>query len=163
MKPHLLFGMWNLVIAVILGACSKGETIDLTADNLTKCAGCEFYYQVDTQLDGWKVVAGKNRVFTFKEGGNQDLSTASFVHIEVPVSRNSFVMKGEEIGNGKVSYLFVCPMCGTIAVEPVDGFIQGQKVADDRWLVDATVELAAVHSGEHMMTMSFKQFFTPHP
>lgn len=159
-STHLFYRAWGLLVAVMLGACNKG---DLTTDSLTSCAGCEFYYQVNAKLDGWNVAEGKNRVFTYKQGGNGELSMTSIVHIEVPASLNSFVMEGEEIGNGKVAYLFSCPYCGVIATEPVDGFIQGQKVADDKWLVDATVELAAVYSGERMGSIVFKQYFTPRP
>ena len=104
---------------------------------------------------------GENLVFTYDQDPNREHSTNEIVHVEVAASSNSFLMKDAEIGNGKVAYLFVCPHCNTIAVKPVGGFIQGQKVADDKWLVDATVELASVQSGEYLKTLSFKQYFTP--
>ncbi len=161
----IYFRCWlcGLVVAVTLGACSKGEPVDLTADNLTACTGCKFHYRVNAQLEGWNIVDGKSRVFTYDQGSDSEHSMYEIVHIEIPTSRKSFVMKGEEIGNGKVAYLFVCPFCNTVAVKPIGGFIQGQKVADNKWLVDATVELAAVHSGDPAGSISFKQYFTPVP
>lgn len=159
----LFFGV--LAATVMLGACSKGETIDLTADNLTKCSECEFYYHANAQLDGLRLVDGSSRVFTYKEYWDPKRVSSNYtgLFIEIPSSKASFVIKGAAIGNGKVAHIIMCPNCGVIATKPVNGFIQGQKVADNKWLVDATVELVAVHSGEPAGSVSFKQYFTPAP
>ena len=114
-----------MACALLLGACSKGETAALTSDDLTECTLCGFYYRENAQSAGGLIVDGKNRVFTYNQSPNHELSMYKIVHIEIPTSRNSFVMKGEVIGNGNVAYLFVCPFCNTVALAPVDGFIQG--------------------------------------
>lgn len=163
--------MLALIIAIAFGACEKEQLIDLTTEGLTECANCEFRYQESARLEGRHVVDGSNLVFSYKEYWTSlaevdpiSISSVPYsgLFFEVPSATTSFKMEKNELTSGNVVHNTMCIYCGVVSLKPVDGFIQGETVSSNKWLVEASVVLAQEYefTGSVMDTLKFKQYFT---
>ncbi|WP_257667905.1 hypothetical protein [Parapedobacter tibetensis] len=140
----------------------KDPFTDLTADNLTECASCDFLYQESTRLDGLpgNAIVFRYRAYWASADGTSVGPNYSGLSFEIPSDKTSFSYDKSVITTEKVEHVTMCINCGTVNLEPVDGFIKGKKEKNNKWLVEAEVALAAP-SGEIIDTVAFKQYFTP--
>ena len=157
------------IIALSLLSCQKEKLDPLPEDELGSCEPCEFVYRKSARLDGLRVEDGNNLVFMYKDywvsltnqHPNQAWQNYSGLFFEVPAGADSFHFDKDDMSDGKVAHITMCPNCGYVALKPVDGFVKGKKVSSTRWLVEAKVVLAAEYSGETFDTLAFNRYFKP--
>lgn len=158
-----------VLIALTGLSCQKEKVDPLPDDELGICESCEFTYLNSARLDGRRVAAGNSLVFMYKdywqsltnEPSDEEWRNYSGLFFEVPSGADSFRMGKNDMNDGKVVHITMCPNCNFIALKPVDGFVTGKKVSGNTWLVAADVVLAAEYSGEIFDTLTFNRYFEP--
>lgn len=157
------------MLAICCLACQKEKLDPLREDELGPCETCEFVYRKSARLDGLRVVDGNSLVFMYKnywgsfanQHSDQEWRNYSGLFFEVPAQANAFHFDKNDMSNGKVVHITMCPTCNYIALMPVKGFVRGEKASDNTWLVAADVVLAAQYSGEILDTLTFNRYFKP--
>lgn len=166
MKTATLFAALLLVCGIAATSCNEDDdTFEITEDNLTECEQCEFVYRENARLDGLRLVGGDELVFLYKEYWDTEVSDGgnySGLFFETTAS-GSFELGKREMEEGKVVHITMCPNCGVVPLQAVDGYIKGNKRDNGEWLVDAHVVLAYERESEMVVTdtLEFKQYFVP--
>jgi len=158
-----------LVLACTISVVSCEKTgngpASISPNNLTECEICDFLYRENARLNVRAVEEGENKVFMYKEywaddPSNKEEANYSGLLFEVPQTEdNTFELRKQEMHDGKVAYIVMCPSCNVIPLKPVDGSIKGKYAGDNKWLVEAIVVLAQETSSDVSDTLTFKQYF----
>lgn len=159
-----LYGTISVLVicTALIISCEKEKLTNLTPDNLTECENCETHFKNSAHLDGRQVVDGEAIVFQYKNYWSADRTDGtpySGLFFEIPSSRSFFNFDKNTITSEKVAHVTMCPYCNTVPLKPVDGTIRGERINENRWLVEAEVALAGP-DGHLMDTVTFKHYFT---
>lgn len=130
-------------------------------DGLTQCDSrykCLYTFSGNLTIDSNRVKPGKYTVFQYQRKNNNG-SDILLLDIDPRTNGTSFSLGKKEIQNGQVAYKFICPVCNTIGLKPVDGFIRGKKTNDKTWLLDMKIVMAEVSTGAVFDTIKLKQYF----
>jgi|GEM_PF-1014535 len=156
---NLYYFILMFTSVMVLVSCKKEEEVALVAD--TPCPSntdCSYLYNDNLDIGDYTLNRGNNKVFQAMY--KTEYSTAS-LNFKVPVNVNQFYISETDIKDDAVKYFFVCPVCDWIAVKPVAGYIKGNKVGNNQWLVDAEVIMAAIHDVNNQFsdTIRIKKYF----
>lgn len=169
MKRHHTPLIRMLILASIISVVSCEKTgngpANISPNNLTECETCDFLYRENARLNVRAVEEGENKVFMYKEYWTDDPTNkkgASYSGLFFEVAKtddDAFELGKQEMHDGKVAYIVMCPSCNVIPLKPVDGSIKGKYAGDNKWLVEAIVVLAQETSSDVSDTLTFKQYF----
>lgn len=162
-EKNLYGTMSALVICTaLIMSCEKGKLTNLTPNNLTECPTCETHFKQSSRLEAVRVIDGEAIVFQYKKYWSDDRADGtpySGLFFEVPSGRSFFDFDRNTIASEKVIHITMCPYCNTIPLKPVDGTLRGERINENRWLVEAEVALAGP-DGRLIDTLTFKHYFT---
>ncbi|ADY54329.1 hypothetical protein Pedsa_3800 [Pseudopedobacter saltans DSM 12145] len=164
MKKVLLIAITGFIS---LGACKKGETLQIDESNLTQCednAECSFSYFLNKDLEGHDVKEGKLRLFTFENTWASGCGIVDRIYVKVPMNTNSFYLKNEDIQKGKIIYVSICPCCLQVPLEITAGYVKGKSLTKDingKWILDMEIKMANKESSQVIKTIRIKQYFNP--
>ncbi len=150
------------VCITLILSCEKEKLTNLTPDNLTECPTCETNFRESSRLEAVHVEDGKAIVFQYKKywsDNHTDDTPYNGLFFEVPSGRSFFDFDKNTIASEKVIYIIMCPYCNTIPLKPVDGTLRGERINENRWLVEAEIALAGP-DGRLLDTLAFKHYFT---
>lgn len=155
-NPYFFIVLFASVMAIV--SCKKEEEIAVIAD--TPCppnTDCSYLYNDNLDIGDYIISPGDSKVFQVMY--KTESSTAS-LNFKVPANVNEFYISEADIKKELVKYLFVCPVCDWIAVNPVTGYIKGNKEGE-KWLIDAEVIMASEGNNQYRDTIKIKQYFHP--
>ncbi|MFD2160854.1 hypothetical protein ACFSJU_00475 [Paradesertivirga mongoliensis] len=169
MKKIIIIPLVSLTVC--LAFCSK-NSIEVSPNNLSACQAnsqCSYLFSDQADVDSFhRVQSGAHRLFWFKDernlGGCQLIST---LWIKAPLNKNAFLLDTKDIANGLVSYSQLCICCTLIGVKSIGGYVKGintnpEKSSDQtKWLIEAEIVLATIHSSKPIDTLYIKQYFYP--
>lgn len=154
-----LFLIWGFY------ACKKKSDITIDDQNLTEClqGNCTYEYVNNSIIvnQPMTVMPGQYRVFSAKKENGFSTTT---IYFQAPMQGDSFLLTDADILAGKVKHFFSCASCDYYKSTPIAGTVKGIKVkrintASEKWLLDATIVLAAENSKIPVDTVYIKQYF----
>lgn len=126
------------------------------------------YYNSSSLDNNHQINKGNNRVFI---ANKTEANWESRFYFITPNDDNSFNLNSNDIKNGLVKYLFICPNCNYVLQTPIDGYVKGQKItpqnaeAEANWLIEAqiilTADLSQSNNPKYRDTVCIKQVFYP--
>jgi hypothetical protein len=148
-----------VALLLFVAACKK-EHQELQNATFTACpenTSCSYVYVSNANLSSYKIVPGNFRVFQARF--QTDYSTTTF-RFKTDLAKTNFSITDTNIKAGAVKYLFSCPACDWIGIEPAGGYIKGTKV-NNKWLIDGALIMKSVHGLNYSDTVYIKQYFIP--
>lgn len=153
-----LFSLIIFVCAVLLDlSCTKGET-ESKPDQLTVCpenADCSYRYYNNMQRSAVKLTAAETRLFVTE---NALYGTTTRLDIAAPAT-DHFSLAGSDMLLA-VTHSVICTNCLVVHMKPAGGYVKGQKLSGNRWLIDAEIRLQG-EGNPVSDTVRLKQIFLP--
>jgi hypothetical protein len=168
MKTNFI-SILSLLAILSFNACNKPvveepEIISCISDDGFKGE----YFNASSLKSNYQINEGNNRVFV---ASKKETSWENRFYFIAPNSGNSFNLNSNDIKNGLVKYLFICPACNFIIQSPIDGFVKGENITPEKpinettWMIDAkiilTTDLSQPNHSKFRDTVCIKQVFYP--
>lgn len=161
-----------LVLLISLLSCSKNR-IEVAPNNLSACgtnSQCSYFFSEQSDVDSLeRVKSGAYRLFSYKEDYNLGpCQLVTNLWIKAPLNKNAFLLDTKDIAAGLVNYSQLCICCTLVGLEPIGGYVKGINTSPEnnadqtKWLIEAKIVLAPIHSNQPMGTLYVKQYFSPH-
>lgn len=164
-----------LFILSMLSACEKKENpvvkkIEIDDKDLSVCppnANCEFLYieNADANRNTGEFKPGSNRLFFATinlPGINQK------VYIRTPMDVNEFELTKNDIIDGKVNFVSICPACYMTPQQAIGGYVRGVNLTPEnrsdqsKWILDIQLIVGDLNdASSYRDTIRVKQYFYP--
>jgi hypothetical protein len=126
------------------------------------------YFNSSSLESNYQINEGNDKVFV---ASKTETSWEKRFYFITPNNSKSFTLNGNDIKNGLVKYLFICPVCNFINQYPIDGFVKGENITPEKpinettWMVEAkiilTTDLSQPNNSKFRDTVCIKQAFYP--